>query len=132
MCIRDRASFKQNLDPEGVITNDQIEKILESTGFQIRGVNKQLPQEQQESLQQSDTENMVVNVKNESEINLEFRVEKSGSNLSNGEKQVINFLRILLQNVDIVCLDEATSNMDPDTDAKLHKRLFEYLSLIHI
>lgn len=38
----------------------------------------------------------------------------------------MNFLRILLKDVDIVCLDEATSNMDPETDAKLYKTLFKY------
>ncbi len=40
-------------------------------------------------------------------------VEKSGSNLSNGEKQIVNFLRITLRDTEIICIDEATSNMDP-------------------
>ncbi len=51
----------------------------------------------------------------ERETDLNFEIEKTGNNLSNGEKQIINFLRIILKECDIVCLDEATSNMDPDT-----------------
>eukprot|EP01016_Furgasonia_blochmanni_P035278 TRINITY_DN3891_c0_g1_i6.p1 TRINITY_DN3891_c0_g1~~TRINITY_DN3891_c0_g1_i6.p1 ORF type:complete len:126 (+),score=38.26 TRINITY_DN3891_c0_g1_i6:62-439(+) len=58
---------------------------------------------------------------------LDFKVEKSGKNLSNGEKQIINFLRILLKDAQIICLDEATSNMDPQTDDELHHALFEYV-----
>lgn len=45
----------------------------------------------------------------------DFFIEASGKNLSNGEKQIINFLRILLRNGEIICLDEATSNLDPYT-----------------
>ena len=44
---------------------------------------------------------------------MDFQVQKSGANLSNGEKQVMNFIRIILKNTEIVCLDEASSNMDP-------------------
>lgn len=32
----------------------------------------------------------------------------------------------MLQNKDIICLDEATSNMDPKTDEALYKLLFKY------
>jgi len=38
-------------------------------------------------------------------------IEDSGGNLSNGEKQIVNFLRIMLRDSEIICLDEATSNM---------------------
>lgn len=61
------------------------------------------------------------------EYGLDFEIEKSGKNLSNGEKQIINFLRILLKDAPIICLDEATSNMDPKTDEELHRALFDYV-----
>jgi ABC-type multidrug transport system fused ATPase/permease subunit len=48
-------------------------------------------------------------------LNKDFLIDHGGENLSNGEKQIINFLRILLKNSNIVCLDEATSNVDPFT-----------------
>lgn len=32
----------------------------------------------------------------------------------------------MVREKDIICLDEATSNMDPKTDKLLHDKLFEY------
>ncbi|CAD8154665.1 unnamed protein product [Paramecium octaurelia] len=56
----------------------------------------------------------------------DLHIEQGGNNLSNGEKQLINYLRIVLQNKSIVCLDEATSNIDPQTDKLLHEYLFKF------
>ncbi|CAD8091522.1 unnamed protein product [Paramecium sonneborni] len=53
-------------------------------------------------------------------------IEQGGNNLSNGEKQLINYLRIILQDKSIICLDEATSNIDPQTDKLLHEFLFKF------
>ena len=49
-------------------------------------------------------------------IDLDFKVSENGDNLSNGEKQIINFLRVVLLDKDIIILDEATSNTDPLID----------------
>jgi len=42
-----------------------------------------------------------------------------GENLSLGEKQLISFARILLRNPSVVVLDEATANIDSDTEEKI-------------
>ncbi len=42
-----------------------------------------------------------------------------GENLSLGEKQLISFARILLRNPKILVLDEATANIDTDTETKI-------------
>ena len=42
-----------------------------------------------------------------------------GDNLSLGEKQLISFARILLRNPKILVLDEATANIDSDTESKI-------------
>ncbi|KAL4497793.1 hypothetical protein ABPG72_000548 [Tetrahymena utriculariae] len=56
---------------------------------------------------------------------LDFEVQESGKNLSNGQKQIINFIRVALKQTETICLDESTSNMDPKTDELIHKKLFE-------
>lgn len=43
---------------------------------------------------------------------LEYEVEKEGQNLSNGQKQLVNFLQNILVDKPVILLDEATSNLD--------------------
>ncbi|AHI06770.1 ABC-type multidrug transporter, ATPase and permease protein [Bdellovibrio bacteriovorus W] len=48
---------------------------------------------------------------------LESAVEERGANLSVGERQLISFARILAFNPDILILDEATANIDSESEA---------------
>lgn len=50
---------------------------------------------------------------------LEFWINADGSNLSQGEKQLIAFFRAILSEKQIVILDEATSSIDIETENKL-------------
>ena len=47
---------------------------------------------------------------------LDARVEERGANLSHGERQLIAFARVLAFNPDILILDEATANIDSQTE----------------
>jgi ABC-type bacteriocin/lantibiotic exporter with double-glycine peptidase domain len=47
----------------------------------------------------------------------------SGSNYSAGEKQLLALCRALLKGSQIIVLDEATSSVDVETDAKLQKTI---------
>lgn len=47
----------------------------------------------------------------------------NGSNLSNGEKQLLCMARIMVQNPQILILDEATSNIDLKTEQKITKAM---------
>jgi ABC-type multidrug transport system fused ATPase/permease subunit len=125
-----QSTLRDNLDPEGLRTDGEISHMIDRSGFKIRGVNAI---DTESRGQKQDGQDMKIDFKDVgkaayiSNVNIKYGIEKSGKNLSNGEKQIINFLRILLRDAKIICLDEATSNMDPQTDQALHDALFEYV-----
>lgn len=52
---------------------------------------------------------------------LEATVRERGANFSAGERQLIAFARALYKDPDILVLDEATANVDSDTEARLSR-----------
>lgn len=59
----------------------------------------------------------------ESKFNLDSAVGDEGSNFSAGEKQLVALCRALVKQSRIIVLDEATSNVDAETDAKLQRTI---------
>ncbi len=57
------------------------------------------------------------------EYGINMPISFKGENLSLGEKQLISFARILLRNPKILVLDEATANIDSDTEMKIKEAM---------
>ena len=59
-------------------------------------------------------ENKEFEIFNKKNFNLKL-IEKNGSNLSEGQKNLLNILRALLKKKLIICFDESNSELDNET-----------------
>ena len=91
------ATIRKNIDPSDRHTVEEIETVLREIGLWD---------------------------KFESSNGIETMVEASGSNLSQGEKQLICFGRALLEKNKVILMDEATANIDFHTE-KVMQQLME-------
>ncbi len=102
---------KESLDPN-IESKPQL-NIEEDNIPKAKDEEEEKRNEENSNLINFEKKNQIEKEKKDADLN--FTVHHSGSNLSNGEKQIINFLRIMLRDSEIICLDEATSNMDPQS-----------------
>ena len=55
---------------------------------------------------------------------LEFLIEEGGGNFSTGERQLLCLARAILQKNKILIMDEATANIDNDTDLRVQQAIY--------
>jgi ATP-binding cassette, subfamily B, bacterial len=72
-----------------------------------------------QTLSQKDLKNLINTFPN----GLETKVTNNSENISLGQKQIVNFLRVILRNPKFLILDEATANLDTITEGYLQKIL---------
>ena len=56
-------------------------------------------------------------------LSIDSTVSDEGSNYSAGEKQLLALCRALIKNSRVIVLDEATSSVDAETDAKVQRTI---------
>lgn len=89
-------TLKYNIDPFNIVEDKEIISILKKIGFEY-----------------SESDEIILNRK----------IEQSGTNLSVGEKQLICICRAILRKTKIIVMDEATANIDMNTEEKIQKAL---------
>ncbi|KAH8823291.1 multidrug resistance-associated ABC transporter [Flagelloscypha sp. PMI_526] len=98
-----QGTIRQNIDPEATLTDAELIAILQKTSLlPHQGVSDPVAEEK---------------------FGLDCYVNAEGSNYSAGEKQLVALCRALAKNSRIIILDEATSSIDADTDAKIQKTI---------
>ncbi|KAJ7222258.1 P-loop containing nucleoside triphosphate hydrolase protein, partial [Mycena pura] len=97
-------TLRENLDPQGSRTDAELISVLQRAWL--------LPRT-------GDPPDPVA----EAKFSLDSKIGDEGSNYSAGEKQLLALCRALVKNSPIIVLDEATSSVDVETDAKLQRTI---------
>lgn len=109
-----KTTIRGNLDPFNDYTDEELWNALVNSGAiessELEAVKKQRFPEDAETAHK---------------FHLYRQVEEDGQNFSLGEKQLLGLSRAVVKNSKVLVLDEATSSVDYETDAKIQRKIKE-------
>ena len=109
-----KTTIRSNLDPFNNYSDDELWETLVNSGAieadELEKVKKQKFPEDAETAHK---------------FHLYRQVEEDGKNFSLGEKQLLGLSRAVVKKSKVLVLDEATSSVDYETDAKIQRKIKE-------
>jgi len=144
-----KGNLRYNLDPTGGISDNKMVALLKEAGLDAIILKKKSEDEEKKKEKEREKAKAAgkdVKVSEEKEEKpkeqslddtalLNFEIGENGDNLSSGEKALICICRAILRPAKIVILDEATANIDIETEQviqKLIKKSFKDCTMITI
>lgn len=121
-----KGTLRFNLDPENKRSDEEVLDVLGKAGLVELILKKK--KEDEEKKKKLDAElspeqlaMALADQKTEDDSLLNFQVRSGGENLSSGEKSLVCICRAILRKNKIVILDEATANIDIETEQTIQK-----------
>jgi len=123
-----KGTLQYNLDPSGKVSKELCITILKKSGLDAVIMKKNTEKETElakfeEDLSKEEKETLAIARSNEDDALLNFEI--TGDNLSSGEKSLIQICRAILRKNKVVILDEATANIDIETEQVIQKLMME-------
>lgn len=105
-------SLRFNLDPKGLYKDSDILALLKKAGLEKLLTRDKVSEKDRKEKESKDKDQ-------NSEDQLDVEITEGGANLSSGEKSLLSICRAILRKNKIILLDEATANIDIETETKI-------------